>query len=122
MRGVLLLIQERVEHGFFDVNFVPAPAGIDERVWGALAEFRVLLPHIILSRMVTQRHVTRERAHEWKRAVELSNYVWCQHRRRPQAAPNEYVVRLSVFPCLHGPCRAAVSVTCRQVRCKTCAA
>jgi len=61
--SLLLLVQECVEHGFFNVHFVRAPVGVDERIPGTLLELRVLFLHVVLGGVVAKRHVACERPH-----------------------------------------------------------
>src|SRR5467141_2935889 len=45
--GVLLLVQECVEHGLLNVHFVRAPIGVDEGIPDTLLELRVLFLQVV---------------------------------------------------------------------------
>src|SRR6266850_8005184 len=83
---LLLLLERRAEHRLHDVGLEVAVGGVDERVWSAAPQLRVFLEHPVLSGMISERNVARQRAHDLERAVELVDDRGRQHPLCTQAA------------------------------------
>src|SRR5437660_2075134 len=97
LTGLLLLVENGVEHGLLDVRLERAAGGVDEGVRTTLADLRELLLQVVLGGVIAELHVARQRAHQFERAVELVNNRRRQHRRRAQAAVDHYVVGFSAL-------------------------
>jgi hypothetical protein len=55
--GLLLLGQDCVKHGLFDVRFQRAACRVDERIGAAILQFGVFLLHVVLGSVIAELHV-----------------------------------------------------------------
>src|SRR6188508_978105 len=82
----LLQLELCAEHRLLDLGFDPAVGGIDERIRCAGLYSRILRCHVVLRRVIAERHVAGERSNDFERSIEFALDAWCHRRWRAIAA------------------------------------
>src|SRR5262249_53716784 len=91
---LLLLGDERAEHGLLDVRLQRAARRIDEGIGAAILQLRELLLHVVLRAVVAELDVAWQRPHGLERAVERVDQRGRQRRWRMRAAAGHDAVAL----------------------------
>jgi hypothetical protein len=119
---LLLLGENRFEHGLLQVGFVAATGGIDEGIRRAGFEFGVLLRHAVFGGVVAERDVTGQCADDCEGVVEFIDHGGRQHAGRAQAGVEDDLVSLADFGYRHSPGGGAARVASGKMCSEFCAA
>src|SRR5206468_12598608 len=111
----LLPLEFVLECIFLDRQFGTESGWIDEWVWSAGRDLRILFTHVVHRGMRSQRHVDMPAAQELETLLVLSDKLGIADQVgagiNTDASDDEYIVRATAIFRLHRPCCASRCVT-----------